>query len=194
MVQVGGGRGFVVAFGREHVIITVAHCLAWTRLPPPHPARGAPEVTFPELVGPLGEKPQISVECVFVDLIGDIAVLGVPDDQVFPDEADAFNELVDAVTPFAVAEAPERLCATRLAPGFTIKTFADANVPVRVLSLDGQWLDGTGRRACPTRPAAWLSLELGVPIEAGCLARRSSSGTEFRNSRGVNGQPQPDPP
>jgi len=89
----------------------------------------------------------------------------LPDNEAFPDAADAFDELIEAVTPFAVAEAPEQAVRVET-PGFPT-TFADAIVPVQVLSLDGQWLDVTGRRACPARPAAWLSVEPGVLVKAG---------------------------
>jgi hypothetical protein len=43
-------------------------------------------------------------ECLFVDPIGDIAVLGPPDDQELPDESKAYDGLVKAesVTPLTV--------------------------------------------------------------------------------------------
>ena len=40
------------------------------------------------------------------DLIGDIAVLGMPDGEVFPEEAQAFRELIDVITPLDVGKAP----------------------------------------------------------------------------------------
>ena len=42
----------------------------------------------------LDEKPSISAECVFIDPIRDIAVLASPDGGEFPDEAEAYNQLV----------------------------------------------------------------------------------------------------
>ena len=44
-------------------------------------------------------------ECLFVDPIADIAVLGRPDDQAFPVEFLAYDELVESLTPLAVADA-----------------------------------------------------------------------------------------
>jgi hypothetical protein len=188
VLRVGGGRGFVVEMGRDRVVITAAHCLPWDRLPPPHPARHASEVTFPKLLGPLGRKrPTVWAECQFIDLVGDIAVLGAPDSQIFSDEAHAFDELVDSVTPFAVADAPEQELKVHVEPrgrfafasgasetvelpDFTFQRFADATGPVRVLSLGGQWLDVTGRRAggrAPLAPSPWLSVEPGGLLDGG---------------------------
>jgi hypothetical protein len=83
VVTVGTGRGFVVKFQRrkavDRVVITAAHCL------PSFPAcmsfSHPEERKYENLIGPLGEKPSICAECLFVDPIGDIAVLGSPDTQ-----------------------------------------------------------------------------------------------------------------
>jgi hypothetical protein len=60
-------------------------------------------------------------ECVFVDPIADIAVLGSVDNQVLTDEALAYDELVDQIEPGPIGDVPEQ---------------ADA----RLLSLDGEWI------------------------------------------------------
>src|SRR4051812_24405709 len=98
IVRIGeGGRGFAVPLGHERIIITAAHCLPWRELPPPHLGRYVEEAMF-KLLGPLGREPTIWAECRFLDLIADIAVLGAPDGQLLPDEADAFDELVESIT------------------------------------------------------------------------------------------------
>jgi hypothetical protein len=63
------------------------------------------ERTYANLLAPLGDKRSVWAECLFVDPIGDIAVLGTPDDQLFYDESKAYDGLVEAesVTPLTVA-------------------------------------------------------------------------------------------
>ena len=93
VIRVGYGRGFVAQTVEKPVIITCAHCL-------PHmpPAVGGimmtEEKTYPRLVGVLGQKPTITVECLFVDPVADVAVLGEPDGQALPGEAEAYQAFV----------------------------------------------------------------------------------------------------
>jgi hypothetical protein len=63
------------------------------------------ERTYAEHLAPLGGEPSVWAECRFVDPIGDIAVLGPPDDQELYDESNAYDGLVEAesVTPLTVA-------------------------------------------------------------------------------------------
>ena len=77
-----GGRGFVVDVDDNLLVVTAAHCLP--RLPVP----GVPdmrELTFFELLGPLGGRPIVAAECKFVDPVSDLAVLGAPDNQALSD-------------------------------------------------------------------------------------------------------------
>ena len=94
VITVGeGGRGFVVEAGwRGPLVLTAAHCLP--KLPPAHPAMHLEEKTYPDLLGRLGESASVWAECLFVDPVGDIAVLGPPDSQELSDEHDAWEELV----------------------------------------------------------------------------------------------------
>jgi hypothetical protein len=59
------------------------------------------------LLGPLRKKPTVWAECFFVDPVADIAVLGTPDSQELSRQADAYEELVESLTPLRIAEAPE---------------------------------------------------------------------------------------
>lgn len=128
VVRVGGGRGFVIEIPRrnllfkmpERVIVTAAHCLP--ELPPAHRAAYLEERTYFKLVGPLGKKPTIAAECYFVDPVADVAVLGSPDDQELSEDADAFDELVEAATPLPIAD---------LRPGCN----------VRLMALSGRWFE-----------------------------------------------------
>jgi hypothetical protein len=77
-LKVGGGRGFIVEVLRRRVIVTAAHCLP--NLPPAHAAALPTERTYLRLVGQLkGRGRRISVECLHVNPVADIAVLGTPD-------------------------------------------------------------------------------------------------------------------
>lgn len=103
VVTVGGGRGFIVEMGRQRVIITAAHCLP--EMPPPCSNAKLQEVTYEPLLARLNSPPSILAECLFVDPVADIAVLGGPDSQAFYDEACAFDELVDDVPALTIAAA-----------------------------------------------------------------------------------------
>jgi hypothetical protein len=98
VIQAGkyGGRGFIVAAGDSRYVITAAHCI-FHRLPFPHSARYADEVTFKNLIGPLGGKRNIWAECVFIDPIADIAVFGASDVQDLHEQAAAYDALTERV-------------------------------------------------------------------------------------------------
>src|SRR5437867_2361147 len=94
VLKVGGGRGFVVNGDRDRLIITAAHCLP--RFPPCHGLSYTEERTYAKLLGPLGrKKPTVWAECLFVDPVADIAVLGPPDGQELYDEWGAYERLVE---------------------------------------------------------------------------------------------------
>jgi hypothetical protein len=54
------------------------------------------------LLGPLGGERTVAAECVFVDPIADIAVLGSPDDQVLSEEAEAYEALIEDLPALSV--------------------------------------------------------------------------------------------
>ena len=60
----------------------------------PHPWSGEDRVW--RLLAPRGEKLSIIAECLFVDPVTDIAVLGSPDNQSLPDEAEAYERFAEA--------------------------------------------------------------------------------------------------
>jgi hypothetical protein len=175
IIKVGDGRGFVVtqqryAGGVERIIITAAHCLP--HVPPCHPARYIEEETYQHLLGPLEGECSVWARCLFVDPVADIAVLGSPDGQDLYDQANAYDRLVDDVTPFTVADAPaqgtevltlppasiyvttqgtEELCTVG---EHQISTRTPGKGRARVLSLEGRWLDGEVERR-----GGWLAFE-----------------------------------
>jgi hypothetical protein len=126
VIRVGDGRGFVVKdVGRarlgwrgERIVITAAHCLPF--FPPCHAFSYLEDRTYVALLGPLGQEPTVWAECLFVDPIADVAVLGEPDSQELFKQHDAYEELVTAVKPLRIADTPKEGRA-------------------QLLSLDGEW-------------------------------------------------------
>ncbi len=156
VVRVGYGRGFVVEGRGQHYIITAAHCLPerpdGQRLPPPHGFSSITERTYAKLLAPLGEQPTVWCECLFVDPIADIAVLGSPDNQVLSDKAEAYEALVERATSLTVAEPPSqpipeevaRLAALEKQFGLTKQVQrVRRKCPAFLLSLSNQWLPCT---------------------------------------------------
>lgn len=102
IVQVGGGRGFVVKTESEHLVITAGHCLP--QLPPCLSFSYTHERTYARLLGRIGKEPSVWTECVFVDPVADLAVLGRPDGQELYDEARAYDALMEAVSPLPIGK------------------------------------------------------------------------------------------
>jgi hypothetical protein len=154
VLTVGDGRGFVVEGRRGRHVITAARCLP--ELPPPHGASYLEERTYHDLLAPLGEKPSVWGECLFVDPIADIAVLGEPDGQSLWDEAVAYEELVNSV------EAPLTISALPLPSRMRPLPWPDH--PALLVSLDRRWF---GCRAMPTW-AGFLGIkDASEPIRGG---------------------------
>jgi hypothetical protein len=132
VIEVGDGRGFIIqhrdellpfegerSFADLRLVITAAHCLPY--FPPCHGMSLLHERTYKCLLGPLGgPKPDVWAECLFADPVGDIAVLGSPDNQVLGDEADAYEALTGEAPALRIGH------ARRKGPGW-------------LLTLDGKW-------------------------------------------------------
>jgi hypothetical protein len=123
VLTVGHCRGFVVEhklrLGTERLVITAAHCLP--HFTPRNAFAYTEQRTYKTLLGPLGADATVWAECLFVDPIADIAVLGEPDSQLLGDECEAYRKLVDAAAALRIVEAPE-------------------DGPAMMLSLDQRWL------------------------------------------------------
>jgi hypothetical protein len=122
VLTVGEGRGFVVECDHQgqpmRIVITAAHCLP--RLPSCPSGLDQWGWTYEALLGPLGQMPTVWAECIFVDIVGDVAVLGQPDNQELFEQAESYDRLVDAVTPLPITDALE-------------------DGPAWLLSLDRKW-------------------------------------------------------
>src|SRR5262249_29321365 len=123
IVTVGEGRGFVVANGDDCLVVTAAHCLP--SLPPCATFSHVEERTY-RLLGPIDGTPTVWAECLFADPVGDIAVLGAPDNQALSTQYEDYEALMNASVPLSVIDAAED------APGW-------------LLSLDRRWFQCTVR-------------------------------------------------
>jgi len=131
-IKVGGGRGFVTEviyridrrvlsrklqwisarFITERIVMTAAHCLP--HLPPAYPNDSVQERTYSALLGPLTDaKPSIMTECLFVDPVADIAILGEPDDQIYGDANLQFNEFINSTQVLRIGDFPARAIRTK---------------------------------------------------------------------------------
>lgn len=145
VITVGEGRGFVVEHRGEHLVVTASHCLPW--LPSGFGIAYSDGHVYRNMLGPLGSAPTAPCECLFINPIADVAVVGVPDTQTLSDEADAYRALLEYATPFRITEAPEK------ARGF-------------LLSLEGEWFGCQVQWMERTDGPLWVS-EAAQPIEGG---------------------------
>ena len=101
------------------------------------------------MLGPLGAKPSVPAECLFVDPVADLAVLGSVDGQELHDEAQAYDELVEALAPLPFGSLTfgyRRHKGGRVTVGsrcYKLKAFVDptpiAESDAWLLALDGHW-------------------------------------------------------
>ncbi len=73
-------------------------------------------------MGPLGQNPTVWAECLFVDPVGDIAVLGSVDSQEFYGQHGLYNDFIDDV---------ETLELSDIQPRFVVSA--------KLLSLKNEW-------------------------------------------------------
>jgi hypothetical protein len=109
VVRVGDGRGFVVKGKADRLVITAAHCLPFC--PPRTSFSYIEERTYERLLAPIGTEPTVWAECLFVDPIGDIAVLGPPNIPERSDQYEQYDILLDPLEPISIADAPAQTSA-----------------------------------------------------------------------------------
>jgi Trypsin-like peptidase domain len=156
-VRVGDGHGFIVE-GKRRYVITAAHCLP--ELPPAHPASYLHERTYRALLAPFGAAAcSVWAECLFVDPVNDIAVLGSPDGQALWDEAELYEAMTEAGITLKVSDPPRQYWVQK---PYKLggKTYRERPMPV------------------PTECRAWLfSIAAGRWFD--CVARSIGGGFEI---------------
>jgi hypothetical protein len=140
VIRVGDGRGFVVNAGHEALVITAAHCLP--ELPPAHGLSYLRERTFDALLGAIGEEPTVSAECLFVDPVADLAVVGPPDGQELWDEWKDYQALIEGRKLPVGDVALIRELREITIPGherYTILGNPEGQCSAWMLALSGEW-------------------------------------------------------
>jgi hypothetical protein len=182
VVRVGDGRGFVVRHGGERLVLTAAHCLPLDAdgnlVMAAHPWSDWAR-TYQKLLGPLGAEPTVWAECLFVNPVADIVILGCPDNQELSDEADAYEALVGRYKPLPIADAPKMghelvelpHLDNRFGRPFMIPT--PGRGPARILSLAGEWINCTVVRR---------GIQLGIEDQG--LVEGGMSGSPIINAAG----------
>jgi hypothetical protein len=170
-----GGRGVLVPGG---FILTAAHCVSWELS-----GRMALGYDFLEpAVTAAGRKLRLSVYAV--EPVQDIAVLGPPDNQHLPDDADAFDE-------FCARTAPVPPFRGRMAPADVRPRYGPRHyeLPVLMLNRDGRWVGGLAQVTRPDQADVFLRIgrrmqggASGGPIvtAAGELVATVSQGNQAR--------------
>jgi hypothetical protein len=105
IVRVKDGRGFVVAHKGRRLIVTAAHCLPG-RQPSAKSVLTAGEHTYRAIVGPLGRGRRVAAQCLFLEPISDVAVLGSPDPKTSPQAAKSYAARVARLAALRIADAP----------------------------------------------------------------------------------------
>jgi len=110
----GLGRAFIVERpnSQERLVITAAHCLPFLPFQPfVDRVISRTERTYKSLIGPLGKQAEVSAECLFVDPVADIAVLGCPDERELSSEAAEYEQLVSSSNCLAIADVQDQAAA-----------------------------------------------------------------------------------
>lgn len=172
IIRVGDGRGFVVAGEREddRLVITAAHCLPF--FPRCEPISSHGERTYQAVLGTLGQEPKIWAECLFVELVADIAVLGPAEHEDLSKEHVRYCEMLDDLIAFSIGEAP----GTGSARMFSLqKTWFSSKVE-RV--HDGLWISDATESIKGGMSGSPICLDEGRAIGVVCTAS-SGAGVNY---------------
>ncbi len=133
ILKVGDSRGFVVEHDGGRLVITAAHCLPF--FPRCKSFSNMDELTYRSLIGPLGGISTVWAQCLFVDPIANIAVLGAPDGLELWEKFDAYRTFLERVEPLPMGAAGNQTAAW-------------------LMSLDNSWHSCT---AHPQGGGLWLA-------------------------------------
>jgi hypothetical protein len=151
VVKVGDGRGFIIKhrfdrgprskslpkkfrwhrFTEKRLVVTAAHCLP--NLPPAHAWAFTKERSY-RLLGTLDDSSKdVYAECLFVDPVADIAVLGEPDGQEPVYQAENYDALTADRPTLSIADAQSGRGWVLSIEGRWIRTQIEAG---RALTID----------------------------------------------------------
>jgi hypothetical protein len=141
VIGVGAGLGFVLEVRGNRYVVTAAHCLP--QLPEPNPDNDEiNELTYENLIGRLGEIPDVSAQCVFIDPVNDVAVLEEPENQELYQQKEAFAVLTQEADAFQLGLLADTFQLGLLKDVSTLrKAFEDRWSPGLMLSLDRRWTE-----------------------------------------------------
>jgi Trypsin-like peptidase domain len=154
-----GGQGVLVAGG---LVVTAAHCIGWT-------AEGAMAYgdPTPEKIEYGGRE--LVADVVAVEPCADIAVLGVLDGQVFPDEADAFEAWCEGTAPVRLYTEdlpPEASTPPRgMLRSMWLRHRPSIHIPAHILTHDKGWVRARVKQI--RRDAKGLAIEAEERIQGG---------------------------
>lgn len=129
-----GGHGVLVPGG---IILTASHCIDFSTTG----GMVLGDHFVEEIETHLGF---IKASPLIVEPVTDIAALGCPDDQVFYDEAEAFNNFCETTKPIPLAIKRIR-CRHPLA--------------VRIHDKDGSWISATAESFNDSSPMLWITTD-----------------------------------
>jgi hypothetical protein len=153
-VRVGdGGQGVLVPGG---LVLTAAHCISWS---------GTGRMALGEhFVESVRTKSGASFRLgpIAVEPVADIAVLAGLDNQVFFDDADAFEAWHEGTDPLPLSAGFERWCGAG-------KDGVLQKFNVHVLTHTGKWVDGHASRVFVSwwKPGATVGINMRQPIRGG---------------------------
>jgi hypothetical protein len=99
-ILVGRGRGFVVEGADGRLVVTAAQCLP--HVPPSIIDPILDQRTFGNVLAPLRSELRVSARCLFIDPIGDLAVLGPVEGEEMVAEVRAYETLVQSLAALQV--------------------------------------------------------------------------------------------
>lgn len=137
------GQGVLVPGG---FVLTAAHCVEWSAEGGMALGDHCLEVVQPK------SGPPFRLSVYAVEPVADIAVLGAPDDQVFGEDADAFEAFCESTAAVPVHAEDFRL---------------DAPVRARVLSHKGVWINARATRLGLQEAPSTSAVEAGADVEGG---------------------------
>jgi hypothetical protein len=162
VIRVGDGRGFIVSAGESRYVITAAHCLPLDRLPTPHLANSASELTFPKIMG--RKRLTIWGELCSFSLTDDFAVLCEPDVECGEDHYIRFETFTKRAMPVGLSPDTVDPHLSKERPGQIAWT----------MSLAGDW-----QKCTVYNGGRFLTLDTGAKIESGM------SGSPIVNDKGA---------